>query len=154
MLNNLKSPKSTKKSKRLGRGMGSGVGGHTVGRGLKGATARSGYQYPRRGFEGGQNPISRRLPKYRGFSRTYITASQKNQVVKLSEVEAAAIENKVNEVDMQTLIAWGLVRAKYSKKVLPKVLFDKEIKTKITFNGVKTSKSAQEAIEKAGGKVN
>ncbi len=153
MINNLPSPKTTKKSKRLGRGMGSGVGGHTVGRGLKGATARSGYQYPRRGFEGGQNPISRRLPKYKGFSRGFITSSIRSQAVKLSMVESAAVENKLNDINLGTLVKFGLVTPKFSKKVLPKILFDKEIKAKLKVSGIKTSKAAKAAIEKAGGSV-
>ncbi len=153
MLHTLPSPKTTKKAKRIGRGMGTGVGGHTVGRGLKGATARSGYQHPRPGFEGGQNPISRRLPKYKGFSRAFVTDFEEKVPLKLSDIVDVAKDNKLNEITVSTLVEFGLIKPKFSKKILPKVLFDKEIDYKLVLTGIKTSKSAKEAIEKAGGSV-
>lgn len=69
MLNTLK--RITTNKKRVGRGYGSGYGGHTSTRGQKGQKSRSGYKQPRPGFEGGQMPLSRRLPKFRGFRRGY-----------------------------------------------------------------------------------
>ncbi len=153
MIHTLPSPKSTKKGKMLGRGMGSGKGGHTVGRGGKGATARSGYQYPRRNFEGGQNPLSRRLPKYKGFTRGFIKSNQTNIPIKLSVLAEVAKEMKKTEIDIIALVELGLLIPKASKQVMPKVLFDKDIDVKLTVKGVKTSKTAKTAIEKAGGSV-
>lgn len=157
MINLLKSPKTTKKSKRLGRGMSSGVGGHTVGRGLKGQTARSGHKSPRPGFEGGQNPISRRLPKYkgesRGTTRRTFTANIKNVPVRLSEIAEFAKELKITDINIETLISFGLVKPKYNKDLNVKILLDKEIDTALNFNGIALSKSAKSAVEKAGGKV-
>lgn len=70
MLDKLVKIKS-KSTRRVGRGYGSGRGGHTVGRGQKGQKSRSGYTQPRPGFEGGQMPLSRRLPKFKGFRRAF-----------------------------------------------------------------------------------
>ncbi len=153
MLHTLPSPKSTSKSKRTRRGMGSGKGGHTSTRGGKGATARTGYKAPRRNFEGGQNPISRRLPKYKGFSREFIKASEVNAPVKLSVLAELAKNAKVEEVTLGTLVELGLLKLKSHKVVMPKVLFDKDIEIKLNLKGVKTSKTAKAAIEKAGGSV-
>ena len=161
MINTLPSPKSTRKAKQIGRGMGTGTGGHTVGRGLKGATARTGYKSPRRGFEGGQNPMSRRLPQLRGTPKkghSYTTnrsmiARREQASVKLSLLAERATEMKVEEVTVATLVEMGLLNLKYNKKVLPKILFDKAIDAKLVVKGVKTSKTAQAAIEKAGGSV-
>ena len=92
---NLPSPKTTKKSKQVGRGVGSTKGGHTTGRGMKGQRSRSGYRKPGPNFEGGQNPLSRRLPKVRGYSgnksrkRGYKTSKQRPNPIQLSELEAA-----------------------------------------------------------------
>jgi large subunit ribosomal protein L15 len=71
MLQNLPKVKTVKPKRRLGRGYGSAKGGHTATRGQKGQKSRSGYTQPRPGFEGGQMPLSRRIPKYRGFRRAY-----------------------------------------------------------------------------------
>jgi large subunit ribosomal protein L15 len=153
MLHNLPSPKTKKKSKRLGRGMGSGVGGHTVGRGLKGATARTGYQSPRPGFEGGQNPLSRRLPKFKGFTRAYIKSTINPVSIKLSRIARIAEQKGDTDITMEKLIEYRVVKPKYSKSTAVKVLFDKEIEYKMNFKDIKTSTSAKEAIEKAGGSV-
>ena len=157
MLNNLVSPKSTRKSKIIGRGMGSGKGGHTAGRGLKGATARSGYQYPRRTFEGGQNPLSRRLPRYRGdvrgTTRNAFTADIQNAPIKLSKIVEVAEQLSKTEITIQDLIETGIVILKYNKTIKPKILLDKEISVKLTIKGIPASKSAKAAIEKAGGSI-
>ncbi len=159
MINRLPSPKTKQKSKRLGRGTSSGVGGHTVGRGLKGATARSGYKAPRPGFEGGQNPISRRLPKLKGTTkkmyttRGHILAKRVNSPVQLSKLAEVAKEAKKTEITPEVLVELGLVRIKNAKDVVTKVLLDKPIKEALTLKGVPTSKGAKEAIEKAGGSV-
>lgn len=153
MLHTLPSPKTTKAGKRLGRGMGSGKGGHTSGRGGKGATARTGYKAPRRNFEGGQNPIARRLPKFKGFTRAFIKSSEVNSPVKLSVLAAVAAEAKVTEVTLENLVQFGLLKLKAHKVVMPKVLFDKDIEVALNLKGIKTSKTAKAAIEKAGGSV-
>jgi large subunit ribosomal protein L15 len=161
MLNNLPSPKTNKKSKRLGRGSSSGTGGHTVGRGLKGQTARNGHKSPRPGFEGGQNPIAKRLPKYRGApknqkgftGRGHILARIDNSPVQLSQLAELVKENQLEEITVSSLIEFGLVSPRYNKDLVVKVLFDKEIDAKIVVKGVPVSKSAKAAIEKAGGSV-
>ena len=157
MLNNLVSPKSTKSAKIIGRGMGSGKGGHTAGRGLKGATARTGYQYPRRTFEGGQNPLSRRLPRYRGdvrgITRAFFTANQENRPIKLSKVAELAERLSKTEITIQDLIDNGVVTLKYNKTIKPKILLDKEITTKLVIKDIPVSQSVKAAIEKAGGSV-
>ncbi len=153
MIHTLPSPKTTRKAKRLGRGMGSGKGGHTSTRGGKGATARTGYKAPRRNFEGGQNPISRRLPKYKGFTRGFVKSSEINSPVKLSILAGLAKEAKLTEVTLENLVQLGLLKLKAHKIVMPKVLFDKDIDVAINLKGVKTSKTAKAAIEKAGGSV-
>ncbi len=153
MINTLPSPKTIGKAKKLGRGYGSGVGGHTVGRGGKGQTARSGHKSPRPGFEGGQNPISRRLPKLRGFSRAYFTNKVKNSPIQLSDLEVLAKELKVTDIDINTLIENGLLTPKYNKDLGVKVLFDKEVSTKMNLKNLQTSEKAKASIEKAGGSV-
>ncbi len=134
---------------RKGRGYGSGKGGHTVGRGTKGQKSRSGYSRPRPGFEGGQMPLSRRLPKLRGFTRGFIKSTITKFQLQLSEV-AEAVEG--NTVDAVTLLEAGLIRP-VSKKITVKILFDKDIDKKLTVEGIQVSKTAKAAIEKAGGEV-
>lgn len=161
MLHILPSPKQKQKSKRIGRGTGSGVGGHTAGRGGKGQTARGGHKSPRPGFEGGQNPINRRLPRFRGLakkgkgftSRGFILAIQKNTPIKLSELAEAAKDLKLNEIDIAKMVEAGLLKPKYNKDLIVKVLFDKEIDYKLNLKGIEVSKAAKSAIEKAGGSV-
>lgn len=137
--------------------MGSGKGGHTAGRGLKGATARTGYQYPRRTFEGGQNPLSRRLPRYRGdvrgTTRAAFTADIQNTPIKLSKVADLASQLSKTEITLQDLIEGGIVTLKYNKTIKPKILLDKEISIKLNIKGIPASKSAKLAIEKAGGSI-
>ncbi len=153
MINTLPSPKTFNKAKKLGRGYGSGVGGHTVGRGGKGQTARTGHKSPRPGFEGGQNPISRRLPKLRGFSRAYFQNKVKNSPVQLSDLETLATEQKITDIDINTLVEHGLLTPKYTQDLGVKVLFDKDITVKINVTNLQTSAKAKESIEKAGGSV-
>lgn len=153
MLHTLPSPKTKGSAKRVGRGMGSGKGGHTAGRGGKGATARTGYKAPRRNFEGGQNPISRRLPKYKGFTRGFVKSGELNAPVKLSILAGFATEAKLTEVTLENLVQLGLLKLKAHKIVMPKVLFDKDIDVALNLKGIKTSKTAKVAIEKAGGTV-
>lgn len=133
--------------------MGSGVGGHTIGKGMAGATVRSGYKAPRQNFEGGQNPLSRRLPKYKGFSRGFTTSSEKKLAVKLSAVEELVKSKKIAEVTQEALIENKLIKGSKVKTLKIKVLFDKDVDTAINLKGLSASTKVKESIEKAGGKV-
>jgi len=131
---------SKKDRKRVGRGIGSGLG-KTAGRGHKGQKARSGG-FHKVGFEGGQMPLQRRLPK-RGFaSRT----SRYSAEVRLYQLEVM----KVDVIDLDTLKAEKIV-GHDAKKV--KVINTGELSRAITVKGLAVTKGAQAAIEAAGGKV-
>jgi large subunit ribosomal protein L15 len=131
--------KANENRKRVGRGMGSGMG-KTSTRGHKGQGSRSGSRLMR-GFEGGQMPLHRRLPK-RGFTNIFKT---EYAIVNLSDIAALGEKN----VTVESFHKSGLVR----KKNLPiKVLGDGELKGAVTVQAHKFSKSAQEKITKAGGK--
>ena len=134
---------STKTSKRVGRGQGSGKGG-TATRGTKGAQARAGYEL-KIGFEGGQMPLQRRLPKF-GFKNP---TRVEYKAINVSAVEALAVAAKINVVDVETLKAAGLA----SKNEIVKILGNGEIKTAITITANAFSKSAVAKIEAAGGKA-
>jgi large subunit ribosomal protein L15 len=137
---------SRKKRMRVGRGIGSGKG-KTAGRGGKGQTARSGVRI--KGFEGGQMPLHRRLPK-RGF--TPPSPRDLNEV-NLGRIQSAIDAGKLDAgqpITLETLIAAGVVtRPRDGVKILGKG----EIKAKASFEVFGASKSALEAIEKAGGSV-
>jgi large subunit ribosomal protein L15 len=137
---------ATKSRKRVGRGIGSGSG-KTAGRGVKGQKSRSGVAI--NGFEGGQMPIYRRLPK-RGF--TNIFAKDFN-VVSLGRIQAAVDAKKLDAgktVDVEALKAAGIIRR---SKDGVRVLSDGDLKAKLTLEIAGASKSAIEKIEKAGGSV-
>jgi large subunit ribosomal protein L15 len=138
---------STKKRMRIGRGIGSGMG-KTGGRGGKGQTARSGVRI--KGFEGGQMPLHRRLPK-RGFRNTKFQLRLNE--VNLGKVQAA-IDAKLLDagalVDATALIKAGLMRR---AKDGVRLLGNGELKSKVDFAVYGASKSAQAAVEKAGGSV-
>ena len=132
---------SNKAVKRIGRGHGSG-NGKTAGKGHKGQKARSGGGV-RIGFEGGQMPLSRRIPK-RGFNNIFAT---KYAIVNVSDL------NKFKDgtvVDTELLVASGLVK-KVNDGV--KILGNGELTAKLTVKAAKFSQSAVEKIEKAGGKT-
>ena len=130
---------SRKKRFRIGRGIGSGAG-KTGGRGGKGQTARSGVRI--KGFEGGQMPLHRRLPK-RGFvSMMRDTYAE----VRLSSLERM----KAGDVDLAALKAEGVVPG---RTLVAKVILSGKLTRKLVLKGVKASKGAQAAIEAAGGKV-
>ena len=131
---------ATRASRRVGRGIGSGLG-KTGGRGHKGQKSRSGG-FHKVGFEGGQMPLQRRLPK-RGFKS--LTAAT-NAEVRLSELNLIA----VNEIDVLVLKQAGLIPATASNV---KVIASGEISKAVTLKGVKATKGAKAAIEAAGGKV-
>jgi len=143
-LHNLSSaPGSTKNRKRLGRGPGSGTG-KTSGKGHKGIKARAGHHGPGGGkphFEGGQMPITRRLPK-RGFTNPF---REENQVVRLDDLSKLG-----GEVTRESLAAAGLIRG---NKGAVKVLANGEISQAITVKGLKVSAGAREKIVAAGGRV-
>ena len=137
---------STHSRKRLGRGIGSGSG-KTGGRGVKGQKSRSGVAI--NGFEGGQMPIYRRLPK-RGFNNIF---AADYVVVSLARIQAAVDAGKLdakNTVDAAALKAAGVIRR---VKDGVRVLSDGELKAKLALEVAGASKSAVEKIEKAGGSV-
>lgn len=141
-LSNLSPQKgSTKQRKRLGRGVGSGHG-KTAGRGHKGFKARSGSGI-KLGFEGGQMPLQRRLPK-RGFTNNF---RKECAVVNIKDLEKL---DGVVKVDREFLIGAGLIR---SKDNFVKILGEGKLTKKITVAVDKISKSAREKIENAGGSV-
>ncbi|MCQ2174114.1 MAG: 50S ribosomal protein L15 [Bacteroidales bacterium] len=134
---------ATKTSKRLGRGQGSGKGGTST-RGTKGAQARAGYEH-KIGFEGGQMPLQRRLPKFGFKNPTRIEFKALN----LSAIEALATKLGVAEVGVEEFVASGLV----TRNELVKVLANGEIKTALTIKADAFSASAISKIEAAGGKA-
>ena len=145
-LNNLKPAKGSVKSnsKRVGRGEGSGKGG-TATRGHKWDKSRSGYS-KKIGFEGGQMPLQRRVPKF-GFTNRNRVAYQG---VNLDTLQRFVDEGKIKDtVDVDTLIENGLV----SKNEPVKILGRGELKAKLKISVHKFTASAKEAIEAAGGEV-
>ena len=134
---------SVKTNKRLGRGVASGKGGTST-RGHKGAKSRSGYSR-KIGFEGGQMRLQRRLPKL-GFNP--ISRTEYNGI-NLFALQALADEKKLNAVSVQTLIEAGMINKKQKVKILAKG----ELTAKLNVEAHAFSKTAQEAIEKAGGTV-
>ena len=144
-LSNLRAPKKANENKkRVGRGMGSGMG-KTSTRGHKGLGSRSGSSLMR-GFEGGQMPLHRRLPK-RGFTNIFRVEYTVVGLDRLAELNAALNET---EFTVEKIAELGLHRRKNS---LIKVLNNGEIKAAITVHAHKFSRTAKEAIEKAGGKA-
>lgn len=140
MLNRLKAPKGANQKKtRRGRGEGSGLG-KTSGRGGKGQTARTGGNI-KPGFEGGQMPLQRRLPK-RGFTNIFKTEYQIVNVGSIGEAFKAG-----ETADPATMLEKGLLKRKLPLKVLGKG----EIKTALTVKAMSFSKSAVEKIKAAGG---
>ncbi len=148
ILGNLQyAPGSRKPRKRIGRGQGSGHGGTST-RGHKGAGSRSGTKY-RPWFEGGQMPLSRRVPKY-GFESPFRVEYQGVNVVTLEKLVA---DGKVRDgiITPEVLCKNGLLVKKDS---LVKILGNGELKSKLEISANAFSKSAIEKIEAAGGKVN
>ena len=144
-LSNLRAPKKANTGrKRVGRGMGSGMG-KTSTRGHKGQGSRSGSSLMR-GFEGGQMPLHRRLPK-RGFTNIFRI---EYTVINLTRIAAVAAEKNVTEIGLDDYKKLGLAS---SKKALIKILGTGDLTAGITITAHKFSKSAQDKIEKAGGKA-
>ncbi len=140
-LNNLKPGAGSKKAaRRVGRGIGSGLG-KTAGRGHKGQKSRAGG-FHKVGFEGGQMPLQRRLPK-RGF--VSLTRAQ-NAEVRLSEIEKLPVD----EIDLLVLKQAGVIDA---NALSAKVILSGALTRKVTLKGVGATKGAKAAIEAAGGSV-
>ena len=138
-------PGSTKNRKRLGRGPGSGTG-KTSGKGHKGIKARAGHHGPGGGkpqFEGGQMPLTRRLPK-RGFTNMFRVESQVVTLEDLGRVPEGT------EITPESLVEAGVIR---SRKGPAKLLANGELSHAVTVRGVKVSAGARSRIEAAGGRV-
>jgi len=133
-------PGSRKGAKRVGRGIGSGLG-KTAGRGHKGQKARSGGSV-RPGFEGGQMPLQKRLPKYGFTSRIARTTAQ----IRLGELNVVEAE----VIDLDALKAADLVKQDVLRA---RVFLSGELSKPVTVKGLAVTKGAREAIEQAGGKV-
>ena len=143
-LDNLKPAKgATHNTKRVGRGQGSGKGG-TATRGTKGAQARAGYEH-KVGFEGGQMPIQRRLPKF-GFKNINHV---EYKAINLSSLQALADAQKLEKIGLEELHAAGLI----GKKMLVKVLGKGTLTAKLIVEANAFSKSAEAAIVAAGGEA-
>jgi large subunit ribosomal protein L15 len=143
-LSNLKpAPGSTGKKKRLGRGQGSGKGG-TATKGHKGQKSRSGYS-KKIGFEGGQMPLQRRVPKF-GFKNIN---RKEYKPVNISALQALAEQKKLSKIDVNILVEAGLAK----KKDLIKILGNGDLKIKLDVKAHGFSKKAVEAIEALKGTV-
>ena len=141
--NLMPAPGSNKPRKRLGRGPGSGTG-KTSGKGHKGIKARSGHHGPGGGkpqFEGGQMPLTRRLPK-RGFTNPF---KVEHQVVSLADIAEMS-----GEVTRESLVEAGLIRG---RKGPAKLLANGELTKAVTVRGIKLSQAARDKIVAAGGRV-
>ncbi len=136
------SPGAKHSSKRIGRGLGSGHG-RTAGKGTKGQKARAGYKM-RPGFEGGQNPLTKRLPEQRGFTNIFRIEYATINVARLNRFEAES------EVTPQHLVEEGLVK---SLKHPIKILGDGELQKPLTVRANKFTQPARRKIEAAGGKA-
>ena len=143
-LHNLKPAKgATHHDKRVGRGAGSGHGGYST-RGLKGAKSRSGYS-SKLGFEGGQMPLQRRLPKF-GFTNI---KRVEYKAINLSTLEELASKNNLSEVTFETLVQAGFVSGNDKVKILGKG----ELTKALNVTAHAFSQSAIAAIEAKGGKI-
>ena len=143
-LSNLRPAKgSVKKGKRIGRGQGSGRGGTST-RGHKGAKSRSGYS-KKIGFEGGQMPLQRRVPKY-GFKNVN---RKEFKGINISTLQTLAESNNIELIDFEVLVMAGLV----SKNALVKILGNGTLEKKLEVHAHAFSKSAVEAIEAKKGTV-
>ena len=144
-LSNLKpAAGSTKTKKRLGRGQGSGWGGTST-RGHKGAKSRSGYSH-KIGFEGGQMPLVRRVPKFGFNNRNRV----EYRVINISDLEQLATTLNVTDITIDVIRESGLA----SKNDRIKILGNGELTKKLNVTAHSFSKSAKEAIEKLSGTVN
>lgn len=145
-LSNLKAPEPNKKTrKRIGRGEGSGRGGHTVGRGHNGQRSRSGFK-EKFWFEGGQMPLQRRIPKF-GFNNPFRKEYVALNVATVQQfIEAGRLDETITIDDLRDV---GII----SKGDLVKLLGDGEIDKKVDIEVHNFSKSAKEKVENAGGSI-
>ena len=132
---------ATHNSKRIGRGQGSGKGGTST-KGHKGQKSRAGYSQ-KIGFEGGQMPLQRRLPKF-GFNNI---SRKEYRGINLDTIQALVDAKKISEVTKDVLVANGLA----TKNEIVKILGRGELKSGVSISAHKFTKSAEEAIAKAGG---
>ena len=135
---------STKNKTRIGRGAGSGKGGTST-RGHKGAKSRSGYSR-KIGFEGGQMPLQRRLPKF-GFKNINRV---EYKAINISDIENLAVAKNLEKVGIEELRAAGYI----NRKQLVKILANGAITRKVAVEANAFSAAAQQAIEAAGGSIN
>lgn len=141
-LSNLKKRKGiNRKKKRIGRGYGSGKGGHTVGRGAKGQKARNTV---RLGFEGGQTPLYKRLPKIGGFKSRKVSQA----IIKVKDLNNF---RKGSTVTPRDLVEKGLLEKVPSKGV--KILAEGKLEKELTISGFDYSEAAKKLIEKSGSKI-
>lgn len=134
---------TSKKAKRVGRGYGSGKGGHTAGRGQKGQGSRTGFKNPV-WFEGGQLPLSKRMPMIRGKGRLNVV----NPTAQISLTELSKV--KASTVSLETLKLEKVIDSKFKKA---KIINTGKLTKKVSIKGLACSAGAKEAIEKAGGSV-
>ena len=143
-LNNIKpAAGSTHSQKRIGRGQGSGKGGTST-KGHKGQKARAGYSQ-KIGFEGGQMPLQRRLPKF-GFKNVN---RKEFRGINLDTIQALADSKKITEITKDVLVENGLAK----KSEIVKIMGRGELSAAVSISANKFTKSAEEAISKAGGKA-
>ena len=143
-LNNIQPAKgSTHNSKRVGRGQGSGKGGTST-KGHKGQKSRSGYS-EKIGFEGGQMPLQRRLPKF-GFNNVN---RKEYRAINLDTIQSLIDAKNLTEITKEVLVENGLS----SKNELVKIMGRGELKSGVSISANKFTKSAEEAINKVGGKA-
>ena len=143
-LNNIQAASgATHNSKRIGRGQGSGKGG-TAGKGHNGQQARAGYSQ-KIGFEGGQMPLQRRLPKF-GFTNIN---RKEYRGINIDTLQLLADTQNITEMTQEVLVANGLAK----KSEIVKIMGRGELKTGVSVTAHKFTKSAEEAIAKAGGKA-
>lgn len=139
-------PGATRQRKRVGRGIGSGKG-KTGGRGVKGQKSRSGVAI--KGFEGGQMPIHRRLPK-RGFNNIFAKDFNEVNIGRLQKAIDDKVINEGDTITVNSLVEAGILRR---SKDGVRILAKGDLKAKLTIEAAGASKAAVEAIEKAGGKI-
>ena len=143
-LNNIKpAAGSTHSTKRIGRGQGSGKGG-TAGKGHNGQQARAGYSQ-KIGFEGGQMPLQRRLPKF-GFTNVN---RKEYRAINIDTLQILADTKNITEFTKEVLVENGLAK----KNEIVKIMGRGELKTGVSVSANKFTKTAEEAIAKAGGKA-
>lgn len=134
-----------RKSKRVGRGRGSGKGGHTVGKGTKGQKARRGSKFVL-GFEGGQSPLYKKLPQIGGFK------SHTSKDVAIISLDTLSVFKNETVVTPDLLVKEGILEKVPAGGV--KILSDGDLDKKLSLKGFKYSEKAKEKIEKSGSKIN